>query len=108
MSISKENLEIKNRIFDLERRIEDMHLNFQKYCQGIETKLPDWEQLQRELLQFSKRQIYDMVLSRHLDRVLYKFQNRKSIWLRWLEQYQNSARTKGEDDTTPPFGTEVT
>jgi len=108
MSISKENLEIKNRIFDLERRVENMHLDFQKYCQGIETKLPDWEQLQRELLQFSKRQIYDMVLSRQLDRVLYKFQNRKSIWLRWLEQYQTSARTKGEEDTAPSSGTEGT
>lgn len=104
MSISKENLEIKNRIFDLERRIEDMHLDFQKYCQGIETKIPDWEQLQRELLQFSKRKIYDMVLSKQMDRVLYKFQNRKNIWRRWVEELQASSRTKDEAETTVPMG----
>jgi hypothetical protein len=103
MSISKENLEIKNRIFDLEKRIEDMHLDFQKYCQGIETRMPDWEQLQRELLQFSKRKIYDMVLSRQLDRVLYKFQNRKNIWLRWVEQFQSASRIKDDGDNPTPF-----
>jgi hypothetical protein len=104
MSISKENLELKNRIFDLERRIEDMHLDFQKYCQGIETRMPDWEQLQRELLQFSKRKIYDMVLSRQMDRVLYKFQNRKNIWRRWVEKLQTASRTKDEGETTVPMG----
>jgi hypothetical protein len=74
--------------------------------------MPEWEQLQRELLQFSKRKIYDMVLSKQLDRVLYKFQNRKSIWLRWVEQFQSASGTKGEgapqchsenEDTTKSF-----
>jgi hypothetical protein len=95
MSISKENLEIKNKIFDLEKRIENMHLDFQKYCQGTETRMPGWEQLQTELLQFSKRKIFDMVLAKQLERVLYKFQSRKTIWLKWVEQFQKAGRTKG-------------
>ena len=94
MSISKENLEIKHKILELEQRIEDMHLAFQKYCKGIETRMPDWDKLQNDLLQFSKRKIYDIVLSKQMDRVLYKFQNRKSIWLRWVEEFQHEDRTK--------------
>ena len=104
MSISKEILEIKNKIFGLEQRIEDMHLEFQKYCKGLDTRMPDWEQLQRDLLQFSKRKIYDIVLSKQMDRVLYKFQNRKSIWLRWVEEFQHTARSSAEHapTTSPP------
>jgi hypothetical protein len=103
MSISKENVEIKNKILDFEKRIEDMHLNIQKYCQGIEPKLPDWAQLQQDLLLFSKRRIYDLVLSRQLDRVLYKFQNRKSIWIRWVEEFQHAGRDKPEGPPPIPF-----
>jgi hypothetical protein len=94
MSISKENLEIRNKILDLEKRIENMHLSFQKYCQGIETRMPGWEQLQTELLQFSKRKIFDIVLAKQLERVLYKFQSRKTIWLKWVEEFQKASRNK--------------
>lgn len=89
MSIAKENLEIKNKILEYDRKIEEMHLAFQKYTKGIETKMPDWERFQQELLQFSKRKIFDLVLSKQMDRVLYKFQNRKSIWLRSIEEFQH-------------------
>jgi hypothetical protein len=97
MSISKENLEIRNRILGFEQRIEEMHLAFQKYSKGIEAKKPDWERLQQDMLQFSKRKIYDFVLSKQMDRVLYKFQNRKAIWLRWIEEIQQSPKDKGKD-----------
>ncbi len=102
MSISKENLEIKNRLLDFEQKIEQMHLSFQKYSKGIETKMPDWERLQQDLLQFSRRKIYDFVLSKQLDKVLYKFQNRKSIWLRWIDDSQRSARNQGNNPLATP------
>ena len=107
MSISKENLEIKNRILEFERKIEEMHLAFQKYTKGIEARMPDWERLQQELLQFSKRKIYDLVLSKQLDRVLYKFQNRKSIWLRSVDEFHH---TRGDKEPLPvvPEGKNVT
>ena len=97
MSISKENLEIKNKILEFERKIEEMHLGFQKYTKGIESRMPDWERLQQELLHFSKRKIYDLVLSKQLDRVLYKFQNRKGIWLRSIADFQHSGKSKEKD-----------
>ncbi len=97
MSISKENLEIKSKILEFEQKIEGMHLEFQKYCNGIEARMPDWGRLQQDLLQFSKRKIFDLVLSKQLDRVLYKFQNRKSIWLRGVDEYQHTLKNKGED-----------
>lgn len=86
MPISQENVAIRNVIVDFEKRIEDMHSEFQRYHQGIEYKVPEWERLEVDLLQFSRKKIYDLELSKQLDRVQYKFQNRKKIWLRWLEE----------------------
>jgi hypothetical protein len=88
MLISKDNQAIRERLFEFDRKIEEMHLNFQKYCQGIEPKRPDCEMMERELLGFSRRRIYDLELSKQLDRILFKFQNRKKIWLRWAEEFQ--------------------
>lgn len=88
MLISKDNQAIRDKLLDFDRRIEDMHLNFQKYSQGIEPKRPDLEAMERELLGFSRRRIYDLELSKQLDRVLFKFQNRKKIWVRWAEEFQ--------------------
>jgi hypothetical protein len=102
MSISKENLEIRNKILEFEHKIEEMHLGFQKYCKGIEARTPDWERLQQELLQFSKRKVYDLVLSKQLDRVLYKFQNRKSIWLRWVDELHHTAKNKDKGPLSIP------
>lgn len=86
MLLSKENLATRNAILDFERRIEEFHVAIQKYYQGIEKRLPEWERLEAELLQFSKRKIQDLELSRNLERVQYKFQNRKQIWLRWIDE----------------------
>ena len=86
MLISQENLAIRNSLMEFEKRVDDMHYEFQRYYQGIEHKVPEWERLEADLLQFSRKKIYDLELSKQLDRVQYKFQNRKKIWLRWLEE----------------------
>jgi hypothetical protein len=87
MLISDENLKIRNAIFDFDRRIELMHLDFQKYSQGLEARMPDWEKLERDLIVFSRRKLIDLELSKNLERVLYKFQTRKRIWLKWAEEF---------------------
>jgi hypothetical protein len=94
MPISKEIQETRSKIFDFEKRIEEMHLDFQKYCQGLDPRMPDYENLERELLFFSRRKIFDLELSKQLDRILYKFQNRKRIWLRWVEDFQQGVHQK--------------
>jgi hypothetical protein len=86
MLISPQNLEIRNQLTAFEKRIEDMHTDFYKYYTGEDFKLPNLEGLERELLIFSRKKIIDMELSRNLDRVLFKFQNRKKIWLNWAEE----------------------
>jgi hypothetical protein len=91
MLISKDNQAIRDKILDLDQRIEEMHLNFQKYSQGIEPRRPDLEMMERELLSFTRRRIFDLELSKQLDRVLFKFQNRKRIWLKWAEDFQRGA-----------------
>ena len=91
MPISKELRETRSKILEFEKRIEEMHLDFQKYCRGLDPKMPDHERLERELLFFSRRKIFDLELSKQLDRILYKFQNRKRIWLRWAEEFQQGA-----------------
>jgi hypothetical protein len=87
MLISDENLKIRNAIFDFDRQIELMHLDFQKYSQGLEARMPDWEKLERDLIVFSRRKLIDLELSKNLERVLYKFQTRKRIWLKWAEEF---------------------
>jgi len=86
MLISNENIEIKKQLFDFENRIDDMHVEFYKYYIGEERRLPDLQRFEREILLFSKKKIIDIELSKNLDRVLYKFQNRKRIWLSWVEE----------------------
>jgi len=86
MSVSKRNIEIRDRILDFEKRIDDMHLAFQKFAQGEQYKEPEWEKLEMELITYSRNKIFDLALSKNLDRVLYKFQNRKKIWLKWVDE----------------------
>ena len=86
MLISKENLEIRNRILGFEKRIEEMHTDFYSYYNDLEQKMPDYEGFERELILYSRKKISDLELSKNLDRVLYKFQNRKKIWLAWVEE----------------------
>ena len=87
MLISEENLKNRNRILGFEKAIEEMHLRFQKYLQRTETRMPDWEKLERDLIIFSRRKLYDLELSKQLERVLYKFQTRKKIWLKWVDEF---------------------
>jgi len=101
MAISSELQETRNKIFDFEKRIEEMHLDFQKYCQGLDPKMPEHEHLERELLLFSRRKIFDLELSKQLDRILYKFQNRKRIWLRWAEEFQQGVHPKEQEPKSP-------
>ena len=86
MLISKEHQKTRDAIFDFEKRIDEMHLDFQKYHFGEEHKMPEWEKLERNLLLFSRKKIFDLQLSKQLDRILYKFQNRRKIWLTWAEE----------------------
>ena len=60
-----------------------MHLEFQKYHAGEGNKAPDWLKLEQELLNFSRRSFPEVMISKNLDRLLYKFQNRKKLWLSW-------------------------
>ncbi len=91
MQFTKEKRELRDTILGFERRIEDMHLEFQKYRFGEETKMPDWERLERELFVFSRKKIVDIELSRQLDRILFKFQNRKKIWLTWADEVHHTS-----------------
>jgi len=93
MLISKENLEIRDQISGFERRVEDMHVAFYKYYIGEEHILPDLEGFERELLLFSRKKIIDLELSKNMDRILYKFQNRKKIWLVWVEESRHDKKT---------------
>ena len=101
MLISKEIQETRSKILDFEKRIEEMHLDFQKYCKGIEPRMPDYEGLERELLFFSRRKIFDLELSKQLDRILYKFQNRKRIWVRWADEFQHGVYEKEQEPKSP-------
>jgi hypothetical protein len=101
MAISSELQETRNKILEFERRIEEMHLDFQKYCQGLDPKMPEHERLERELLFFSRRKIFDLELSKQLDRILYKFQNRKRIWLRWADEFQQGVHDKAQELKSP-------
>ncbi len=92
MSLTQEGQATRTAILDFEKRIDEMHSNFWKYSQGIEHKVPDWERLEKDVLLFSRRKIPDLELSKQLERIQYKFQNRKKIWLRWIEEVHHARR----------------
>ena len=89
MLISRENLEIRDSIIGFEKRTDAMQMEFYKYYHGEEPRMPDWQRLEQDLIAYSRKKIYDLELSKNLDRVLYKFQNRKKIWLRWVEEFHH-------------------
>jgi len=89
MSGSEENIGIRGTVFDFEKRIDEMHLEFQRYHLGEQETMPDWERLEMDIIAFSRRKIPDLQLATHLDRVMYKFQNRKKIWLKWVEEFHH-------------------
>ena len=97
MQISKENYELRRDIQRFDKRIEDMHQDFYKFYNGIEKVLPPLEPLEKELLLYSKKTIFDSQLRSNLDRILYKFQNRKKIWLTWVEEYHHSRDNEEEE-----------
>jgi len=85
MALSEEKQKILDTINDLDNQIDRMHAQFHKY-HTQETKIrPDWARLESKLRGFSGQKIIDIQISGQLDRVLYKFQNRKKIWLSWIE-----------------------
>ena len=85
MALSEEKQKTLDIIVDLDNQIDRMHAQFHKY-HTQETKIrPDWARLESKLRGFSGQKIFDFQLSGQLDRVLYKFQNRKKIWLSWIE-----------------------
>jgi len=104
MLISKENYEIRRKIFEFEKRTDDMHLDFYKFYHGAEQKAPDWEILEKEMINYARKKIHDLELSKNLDRVLYKFQNRKKIWLQWFEESHH--RAKEEESSTESIETD--
>lgn len=101
MSISGENRVIRDTIVGFEKRIDEMHLGFQRYRSGDDPKMPRWEDLEQEILVFSRKKIMDFALNKQLERVMYKFQTRKKIWLRWVEEYQRQG--EGADSPSTPF-----
>jgi hypothetical protein len=98
MLISNENIEIRRQIFDFEKRIGDMHLEFYKYYTGEEHRLPDLLGFEREMVLFARKKIMDIELSKNLDRVLYKFQNRKKIWLAWVEETRHKVKKESKPE----------
>lgn len=92
MQVSRQNYDIRIKIMEFEKRTEEMHQDFYKYYNGLEPKMPDWEMFQKELIEYSRRRITDLELSKNLDRVLYKFQNRKKIWLTWHDELHHISK----------------
>ncbi len=99
MEISQENYEIRKKITGFEQRIEEMHQAFYEFYNGLEPLMPNWERLEKDLILYSRRKILDLELSKNLDRVLYKFQNRKKIWLKWAEEVDHR-RKEDESEAT--------
>jgi len=85
MALSEEKQKILDAIVDLDNQIDRMHAQFHKYHTQETQIRPAWARLESRLRGFSGQKIFDFQLSGQLDRVLYKFQNRKKIWLSWIE-----------------------
>ena len=83
-TVSDERSYMIEALSSFERRIDDMHLEFQKYNHGQASIMPNWQALEEDLLNISRRTFYEVVISKNLDRVLFKFQNRKKLWLSWI------------------------
>jgi len=94
MLISDINQKIRGKLEKLEKNIEGMHFKFYEYYKGEAPTVPNWEEIERELLAFSQRTINDFQLSKNLDRILFKFQNRKKIWLTWIEEVHHMSKNQ--------------
>ena len=96
MLASQESNDIRKIINLFEKKIDEMHLGFSEYYKGMEQKIPDLEKLERDLITFSRYPINELILSKNLERILYKFQNRKKIWLSWVKEVHEM--TEDEED----------
>ncbi|RLB15460.1 MAG: hypothetical protein DRG82_11505 [Deltaproteobacteria bacterium] len=90
MGTFSDHTEYREAIFLFENQIDRMHLEFDRFRRGETHRMPDWQRLERDLLFFSRRKPSSLELSSQLDRVLYKFQARKRVWLRWVETDRHS------------------
>ncbi len=73
-------------IDEFDSRIEETHRQFMRYRAGDLPIMPDWKKLERDLIDFSRRRLSSAALNIQLDRILNKFQNRKKIWLSWVDE----------------------
>ena len=89
---SQERQKTRNKINDFEKRIDEMQLEFGKFRHGDRETMPDWQGLEKEIFIFSKRKIFDLELSKNLDRIMFKFQTRKKIWIQWAEEYHHNIK----------------
>ena len=85
MVFAEEKQKMLDTIDDFDNQIDQMHSQFHKYHTKETQIRPDWARLESKLRDFSAQKIFDIQISGQLDRVLYKFQNRKKIWLSWIE-----------------------
>jgi hypothetical protein len=90
MGTLSDHTKYREAIFLFEKQIDRMHVEFDKFRRGETNRMPDWERLERDLLFFSRRKPSPLELSNQLDRILYKFQARKRVWLRWAESFHHS------------------
>jgi len=90
MGTLSDHTKYREAIFLFEKQIDRMHVEFDKFRRGETHRMPDWQRLERDLLFFSRRKPSSLELSNQLDRILYKFQARKRVWLRWAESRRHS------------------
>jgi hypothetical protein len=91
MGILSDQTKYREAIAHFDKQIDRMHADFDKYRRGETHRMPDWQRLERDLIFFSRRKASSLELSNQLDRVLYKFQIRKRVWLQWAELFQRGA-----------------
>lgn len=87
MGILDDQTKLRETILLFDKKIDRMHAEFDKYRKGETYRIPDLEHLERDLLSFSRRKPYSLELSNQLDRILYKLQARKRLWLRWVDEF---------------------
>jgi hypothetical protein len=87
MALPDEQARLMDAILQFDRRIDEMHAQFDNYRHGEIHVLPDWQRFERQLLAFSRRRPHSPEVSNQLDRVLFKFQARKRVWLRWTKEF---------------------
>lgn len=83
---SKTSAEVRGLMADMDRKIDEMHQEFFRYRHKEIHQIPDWQRLERDLLFLSRGKNLGAEANMRLDGILYKFQNRKRIWLQWADE----------------------